>query len=502
MKKKSIFVYSIVVSAIFALSLISFALSIFQEYKNGERRAKKDFDNILFLIDKEDIENPQTQYKINFHNFASLLVQKNQEIVISYPSFYQINEEPTKFIKVYEIQVYKNNARYTVQASIYVLRPEIIFKSAKTSFIIIAICTILTTALIFILKTTENQNQNENENENEINKNSSKIVPIISKDSKIHSLISNNDANLDRNEEPELFPLRENEDDKLDDKFDLDENLENNNEEADKEEVLDSDSSFEDETAPVIKETASDPGEKENHEVAYETSYNDVENSIEDDENEIDFDEPLITDQERQAINAITFDETFENSDEKQALIQTEYEAENISEQKSDTNNNEDLSPVTGVKWERLLEKKLDEDLIEAGACEQDLALFIINISDYSFTDSVTNDIVSYLEKEFQTKDRIFEYKNNSFAVIHKDTSIEDAESIADTVQANITNMINANGSKCYIGISARTTRVLSASRLILEADQALNHAKEEADSPIIGFHVDIEKYKEYIKNL
>lgn len=105
MKKKSIFVYSIVVSAIFALSLISFALSIFQEYKNGERRAKKDFDNILFLIDKEDIENPQTQYKINFHNFASLLVQKNQEIVISYPSFYQINEEPTKFIKVYEIQV-------------------------------------------------------------------------------------------------------------------------------------------------------------------------------------------------------------------------------------------------------------------------------------------------------------------------------------------------------------------------------------------------------------
>lgn len=496
MKKKSIFVYSIVVSAIFALSLISFALSIFQEYKNGELRAKKDFDNILFLIDKEDIENPQTQYKINFHNFASLLVQKKQEIVISYPSSYQINEEPTKFIKVYEIQVYKNNARYTVQASIYVLRPEIIFKSAKTSFIIIAICTVLTTALIFFLKTTEN------ENENEINKNSSKIVPIISKDSKIHTLISNNDANLDRNEEPELFPLRENEDDKLDDKFDLDENLENNNEEADKEEVLDSDSSFEDETAPVIKETASDPGEKENHEVAYETSYNDVENSIEDDENEIDFDEPLITDQERQAINAITFDETFENSDEKQALIQTEYEAENISEQKSDTNNNEDLSPVTGVKWERLLEKKLDEDLIEAGACEQDLALFIINISDYSFTDSVTNDIVSYLEKEFQTKDRIFEYKNNSFAVIHKDTSIEDAESIADTVQANITNMINANGSKCYIGISARTTRVLSASRLILEADQALNHAKEEADSPIIGFHVDIEKYKEYIKNL
>ena len=64
----------------------------------------------------------------------------------------------------------------------------------------------------------------------------------------------------------------------------------------------------------------------------------------------------------RQFDDRFDFDETFENSDEKQALSQTEYEAENISEQKSDTNNNEDLSPVTGVKWERLLEKKLDED--------------------------------------------------------------------------------------------------------------------------------------------
>ena len=38
--------------------------------------------------------------------------------------------------------------------------------------------------------------------------------------------------------------------------------------------------------------------------------------------------------------------------------------------------------------------------------------------------------------------------------------------------------------------------------RLIKEAKEALNHAIEAKDeSPIIGFHVDVEKYREYIKN-
>ncbi|MDY5049536.1 MAG: hypothetical protein SPF11_08350 [Treponema porcinum] len=42
---------------------------------------------------------------------------------------------------------------------------------------------------------------------------------------------------------------------------------------------------------------------------------------------------------------------------------------------------------------------------------------------------------------------------------------------------------------------------MLSAERLITEADEALRHAVEEETSKIIGFHVDIEKYRQFIKN-
>ena len=43
---------------------------------------------------------------------------------------------------------------------------------------------------------------------------------------------------------------------------------------------------------------------------------------------------------------------------------------------------------------------------------------------------------------------------------------------------------------------------MLGAERLIKEAKEALNHAIETQDeTPIVGFHVDVEKYRDFIKN-
>ena len=73
-------------------------------------------------------------------------------------------------------------------------------------------------------------------------------------------------------------------------------------------------------------------------------------------------------------------------------------------------------------------------------------------------------------------------------------------EEKADLIYKNIQELHLEN--PAFIGISSRSIRMLSAERLIKEAKEALNHAIEAKDeSPIIGFHVDVEKYREYIKN-
>ena len=52
---------------------------------------------------------------------------------------------------------------------------------------------------------------------------------------------------------------------------------------------------------------------------------------------------------------------------------------------------------------------------------------------------------------------------------------------------------------KPIIGISSRSLRLISVDRLKTEAEQALLHASEDVDSPIVAFRVNPEKYRKYI---
>ena len=116
------------------------------------------------------------------------------------------------------------------------------------------------------------------------------------------------------------------------------------------------------------------------------------------------------------------------------------------------------------------------------------------------YSNEETKQIVNILLQQFLYRDTIFEFENDGFAVIKSDMTIEAAEEKADLIYKNIQEQHLEN--PAFIGISSRSIRMLSADRLIKEAKEALNHAIEAKDeSPIIGFHVDVEKYREYIKN-
>ena len=149
---------------------------------------------------------------------------------------------------------------------------------------------------------------------------------------------------------------------------------------------------------------------------------------------------------------------------------------------------------------ERSLITKLENDLVHATSSEQDLSLFIIKIPGLIYSNEETKQIVNILLQQFLYRDTIFEFENDGFAVIKSDMTIEAAEEKADLIYKNIQELHLEK--PAFIGISSRSIRMLSAERLIKEAKEALNHAIEAKDeSPIIGFHVDVEKYREYIKN-
>lgn len=164
----------------------------------------------------------------------------------------------------------------------------------------------------------------------------------------------------------------------------------------------------------------------------------------------------------------------------------SENEAENIFSQK------------TGLCKESQLKPRLDSELIQAASDEQDLSLVALKIPGLEPANPVSKNISSLILED-SSRNLVFERGGDGFFVIRKDMEIEKAEEEAENLLGKINAEISETGMKCLIGISSRNTRILSSERLIKEAEEALKHSEEDAESPITAFHVDIEKYREFI---
>ncbi len=139
------------------------------------------------------------------------------------------------------------------------------------------------------------------------------------------------------------------------------------------------------------------------------------------------------------------------------------------------------------------LKSRIDYEISKSASNESDLSLFLIKVE----SNSATN-IKKYLEDNFG-KDNVFNYEDETFALLKEDTTVDEAEDDASKLEQEIKGLFPE--SKVFIGISSRSTRILGAERLLMEAEEALKHTSDDEDSHIIGFHVDIEKYRELLKN-
>lgn len=140
------------------------------------------------------------------------------------------------------------------------------------------------------------------------------------------------------------------------------------------------------------------------------------------------------------------------------------------------------------------LKERINFELTKAVADEQDFSLLLIEIKN----SEKATDIEKFLIDNYG-KRNIFNFKDGTFALLKENTDIDKAEDKAALIENNIRTVFEEPD--LAIGISSRSIRTITADRLLAEAEEALNHAKTDPDSRIVGFHVDVEKYREFLEN-
>ncbi len=133
-------------------------------------------------------------------------------------------------------------------------------------------------------------------------------------------------------------------------------------------------------------------------------------------------------------------------------------------------------------------ESALAENLKIAHEASTDISIFII----HSITDTPDyTAIKTLLEEKMGEAGTLFDY-NNALAALIRNTDLDTALAIAEAIHKQF------QKTPCVFGIAARTGRDITAQRLIHEAEQAAEHANENA--PVIAFRVDPEKYKKFVE--
>ena len=157
------------------------------------------------------------------------------------------------------------------------------------------------------------------------------------------------------------------------------------------------------------------------------------------------------------------------------------------------------FSPDTGLGWESYLMTRLDNELNRATASELDLALFVIKLDGLERKNPLMKKICDYLTLEFQFKDLLFEYQEDSICAIKISMNIDSAVTFGEKLVEEIQKLGGEQLSQVLVGITSRGIRMVSGQRLLKEADEAVNHT--DAQNPVVGFRADAIKYRKFIES-
>lgn len=477
MKNKFIIFYTIFASAVFAFAISLFGVNIYKEYSQGQSRANQRYNTLVTdiksynSIDKEISENSLSNLKSvlkDFNDFSFIQINLNNSEILKYPKDASADLTISNLTKTFSSNFNTQNGQFEILCNMYLLRPSSIYYYAKISFIIILIVTIITIILIFYINSQEKQFSAKVSSEAD-----SELLSENDFDSKLQL-----DENLSgSSSEVDSSFIQQNSVNSIDLDIDLTSESEQNKNSFDEDSEQISDLEKNTEMDTEIQQTDSEDGalnpeDKNNEDSLTENEEKKIPASLP------DYESPMI----------------IESSDVKE-----NNDAENAPDSDSSESNPSGLfNPVTGLGWESYLDTRLENEINRAISSEIDISVFIINIPNLERESEESKKVSEYLSLQFQFKDLLFEYKNDCIVAIKISMNLDEALNFADKIHADISQILEQK--QCYIGISTRSIRIVSGERLFNEALAAVEHAKNEEDSPIIAFRVDVEKYRQFLE--
>ncbi|MBQ0002583.1 MAG: hypothetical protein KBT21_03510 [Treponema sp.] len=445
MNKKFFNVIVILICFTFAGTLIGTGAVLYEDYKIGQTSAREKLDKLY----------RQTEESISYYKYPDSDFIKSFTRAIGSPDYYYTIKLETPSQEIYVFPSEKSSKRgltitdsrritegntvdMTLTVQIYTLPLNLIFSRAKVAFIIILSATCVSAICLMSL--------------------------YLSGTSKTHR-----QTQTDNDFDSESFEQEDSQTDSIDD------------------------SKLQSETDVSEMEITEETEISENTEVP-ETE---IEQNTESSQTEISDDTETFQPEITENIKA-------EESTESDNDIQkTKTDSESIDEVLSKpAPEHEDLfSSTTGFCFEKYLETRLESELARAASGEIDISLMLIQIPSINFDTPHGIEICKHLIDIFHYKDMLFEYKKDGIAVIYSNADIDKAMDSGELIYAELCSTLSGYNikEKPYIGIASRSLRFISGERLIAEAEQALFHAKDDPESPIIAFRVNPEKYRKYM---
>ena len=445
MKNRFIVVYTVFAATVFIFALSFFGFNLYKEYSTNLEKSDIRYTNLV--NDIRTLSYNQAENNASYAQsikkavgdsaaYSFIQVKREGETVVFYPAGKLKEETVSKLTKSFSTSLTVNKQSVTVDCNLYLIRPDSIFYYARVSFLMILIITIITVIMIIYLNLVEETSSD-----------------VIS----------------------------------------LEETSEEETKEDTEEEILDDS----EETVNISETEKVEEREKETEAPAPVIEPEKTENETEEKSAEVTpeevkaiFAEPLTDD---------VVNETVEDAipvDNPAPVEPAKLPVDEIKPAKTADNPSGLFDPATGIGWESYLLTRLNNEIERATASEIDISLFVIKVPDISMTSEVYKNICNYLAIQFQFKDLLFEYKDDSIVAIKISMNVDEALSLAEKLYTDICNIID--GKNCRIGITSRSIRMVTGERLLLEAEQSIEHS--DASSPIIAFRVDSEKYRQMIE--
>lgn len=481
--------FTVAVCTVYIAAVLAFAASLIFEYSGGTKRAQERFTSLTKDLSRNLKENDTGSAEFsraileslgNVSDIAAIQVSSDGKLLFSYPVSIDENKTASSpLIKQLSTSVKGGENSAVLTAALYTLKPSSIYYKGRVAFLVILAATLAAALNLIIVskKDTDGDGQEDTDAEKDGTEDYffEEEMPDYEKVARKET-DAKEDATVYENDAEEEAAVTE--------RTDAEESAVTRNDVA--------------EVAAVAEVTA------ENNAVAEENSYGteiDSDKTL-DFEDQTDIEETIPSVQEKEPVL-----ENGQNaSEEEGAATEDASFAEEIHEEPSLAENN--AAPVglfdekTGFGWEQYMPTRLDSELIRAASSEQDLALFTVRIPGIDWTTPEGKETASIIKDWVKFNDLVFDYGSDGFTAIFQNQNTDAALAEAEKTHTEIVSVLkraNSSAETPFVGISTRSLRLISGKRLFNESEQALFHAMEDKDSPIVAFRVNPDKYRSYL---